>query len=252
MIHPGLVSVTFRALSLAQIVDITAAAGLAGIEWGGDVHVAPGDWAQAELAAGLCRERGLRVASYGSYYRLGQEDPAEFALVLETCRRLGAFNIRVWAGDSASTEADAAYRQAVALDARRCAGMAAEAGISLSLEFHTGTLTDTAASALALLTDVGSDNLYTYWQAFDGKGRAENLADLDLLGSRLSNVHCHSHRAGVIGPLEETADWPDYFRAAARDGKERWALIEFVAGHQAAALLRDAAVLKNWLAALSA
>ncbi len=43
MISPGLVSVTYRALPPAEIIALTAAAGLKGIEWAGDVHVPPND-----------------------------------------------------------------------------------------------------------------------------------------------------------------------------------------------------------------
>ncbi len=39
----GLVSVTFRQLSPEEIVRVAREAGLTVIEWGGDVHVPPGD-----------------------------------------------------------------------------------------------------------------------------------------------------------------------------------------------------------------
>ena len=36
MIHPGLVSITFRELSPREIVKLVADGGLVGIEWGGE------------------------------------------------------------------------------------------------------------------------------------------------------------------------------------------------------------------------
>ena len=44
----GLLSVTFRHLPFERIIELAAEAGLDGIEWGGDVHVPPGDLKQAE------------------------------------------------------------------------------------------------------------------------------------------------------------------------------------------------------------
>ena len=45
--YPALCSVTFRALTPAAIVELAAAAGLAAIEWGADLHVRPGELATA-------------------------------------------------------------------------------------------------------------------------------------------------------------------------------------------------------------
>src|SRR5690625_7433277 len=42
MLRPGICSVTYRDLPPAEIVRLAAEAGLARIEWGGRVHVAPG------------------------------------------------------------------------------------------------------------------------------------------------------------------------------------------------------------------
>jgi len=248
---PGLVSVTFRALSLAEIVNLCAEAGLQGIEWGGDVHVPPGDRAAAIEAVRLCREKGLSIPSYGSYYRLGQAEAGEFETVLTTCLDLGAKNIRVWAGNQGSLEADEVYRESLVQDGRRCARLAAEAGVRLGLEFHTATLTDTAQSALAFIADIRAENLKTYWQISPDKDRTGNLADLDMLRGCLSNIHCHHLATGRRLPLAAgEADWQAYLHAA-NDGEERWVLIEFVAGDSPDALMADAAALNGLIARLS-
>ena len=38
----GVCSVTFRALSVEEVAQLAASAGVQAIEWGGDVHVPPG------------------------------------------------------------------------------------------------------------------------------------------------------------------------------------------------------------------
>jgi len=72
MLIPGLVSVTFRQLTVEEIGELATECGLQAVEWGGDVHVPPGDFAAARRAL----DTGLKVAAYGSYYRAGVSDRA--------------------------------------------------------------------------------------------------------------------------------------------------------------------------------
>ena len=65
----GLLSVTFRSLPFERIIDLTVQAGLDGIEWGGDVHVPPGELKLAERIGQAARGAGLVNFSYGSYWR---------------------------------------------------------------------------------------------------------------------------------------------------------------------------------------
>jgi hypothetical protein len=91
---------------------------LGAIEWGGDVHVPPGDLARAREICHITRDAGLSVVAYGSYLRLGENDQPDFCAVVETTRELGAPAVRVWAGKRGSAGADEAYRRRVA---GRCA-----------------------------------------------------------------------------------------------------------------------------------
>ena len=90
--RPGLCSVTLRRLGVEDVVAAAAAAGLEAIEWGADVHVPPGDLDAAERARSACAAAGLAVASYGSYFRAGEDE--DFAPVLASARALGAPRIR--------------------------------------------------------------------------------------------------------------------------------------------------------------
>ena len=85
-VKTGLVSVTFRQKSVEEIAALTAEAGLSGVEWGGDVHVPPGDREAARRAARLTRQAGLEVLSYGSYYRC--QPGEDFTPVLESALAL--------------------------------------------------------------------------------------------------------------------------------------------------------------------
>ncbi|HZG75644.1 MAG TPA: hypothetical protein VEZ72_07275 [Paenibacillus sp.] len=125
MIWTGLLSITFRSMSPEAIAALAAEAGLEGIEWGGDLHVPHGDVEAARRVARLTAEAGLAVAAYGSYYRIGVEQPYSFDDVLASASALGAPAVRVWAGDRGSAVADGAWRALATSEANRIAEAAA-------------------------------------------------------------------------------------------------------------------------------
>ena len=70
MSNLGLVSISFRDLSVEQIIDLCKKNGLKSVEWGGDIHVPHGDTERAKRVYELCENNGISVAAYGSYYRV--------------------------------------------------------------------------------------------------------------------------------------------------------------------------------------
>jgi sugar phosphate isomerase/epimerase len=251
MLHSGLVSVTFRALSAGQIVDLVAQAGLEGIEWGGDVHVPHGDLSRAHDIGNMTRRAGLRVASYGSYYRVGHEEPVQFEVVLETAIALQAPLIRVWAGKRASMEADPTYRGHVVAESRRIAQLAGAAGLDVAFEYHRGTLTDTGASARRLLEEASHPRLGTYWQPPVAGAVVEHLKELALILPWLRNVHVF-HWAEDTGdrlPLLEGAEaWRTCLDPIRDSGRDHWLMLEFVRGDSAQVFLQDSRALLAWMA----
>ena len=252
MISPGLVSITFRKLSPAEIVGLVRQAGLRGIEWGGDIHVPHGNAARAREVRGLTQDAGLTTAAYGSYYRAAASEAAglAFARVLDSAVELGAPLIRVWAGPTGSASASPELRMQVAADLRRIATLAAAARIGVSLEFHNGTLTDTASSTRQLLDEVGHPNLSTYWQPPLEQDTAAALQDLRSLLPRLTHVHVYHWRPGSTDRLplaDGAARWRGFLDLAATAPGDRYAMLEFVEGDAPASFLRDAATLKGWL-----
>jgi len=253
MIHSGLVSITFRKLSPREIIDLVVQAGLAGVEWGGDVHVPHGDLRQARLVRRMTREARLRIAAYGSYYRVGAEGAGPFEPILDTTVELGAPLIRAWAGNRASADADAPFRARVVCETQQAADLAARAGVAIAYEFHPRTLTDTAESARKLLEDVAHENVGSYWQPPPGASVLDNLAGLDAVLPWLRNVHVFTwHRTtGERMPLADgEAGWMRVLRKAASTGRDHFALVEFVRDDAEEAFLKDAATLRRWLSLL--
>jgi sugar phosphate isomerase/epimerase len=246
-VRAGLCSITFRDSSVDEIITLAVSAGLESIEWGGDVHVPPGNLEAAKSVGERTRAAGLEVASLGSYYRC--DDLGDFPSVLSAAAALGAPRIRVWAGENGSADATAHDRERVTSRLDQAALHAAEYGIDLALEFHGATLTDTADSAVELLSGITATNVSCYWQPNVGLDDDSALAELSKLAPWVSTVHVFSW-------------WPAHERQplVARDAL--WtralsftetlpgvtdALLEFVPDDDPAVLAREAAILKTWL-----
>jgi 3-dehydroshikimate dehydratase len=256
MIRPGLVSITFRQLTAEEIIETVAAAELAGIEWGSDIHCPAGDESLARALARRTRDVGLEVAAYGSYYRAGSDEGEDFRYVLDSAVALETPTIRVWAGKSVSSaEATSDDRKRIAADLARITTLAGEQNITVATEFHANTLTDTLASTLQLFDEVADPAMQCYWQPPFKSTQLENLTAIDAIADRLANIHVfHWIDDGTDTidrrPLAEGAgDWQAYFEKFAAIPGDRWALLEFVAGDDPDAFAPDAASLRALLGA---
>ncbi len=241
----GLVSITFRKQSVEQVIDLAKAAGLQAIEWGGDAHVPHGDLPKAANARRWCADAGLQIYAYGSYYRCGVKTGPTFDAVLDSVLALGAPSVRVWAGAVGSAAADETTRTAVRDDLIRICDRARPYNVHVDLEFHDGTLTDTAESAIAFIRGVDRPNLRSYWQPRHGFSIEQNLADLAMLGDRRANVHVFHWWPDphVRWPLEDGMErWQAYLRAVA--SRPTVCALEFVRADDPAQLLADARTLR--------
>lgn len=254
MIRPGLCSVTFRRLDVANVVERAASVGLECIEWAGDVHVPPGDAASAQRARELTEQAGLAVASYGSYLRFEGTDAEarrEGEGVLDSARALGAPRVRVWAGSTGSAGTSTAERDRVVRRVQEFADAAAADGIGVGLEFHGGTLTDEIDSTLDLLAEVGCATLTSYWQPHQGMPAPQALETLRRVLPRASTIHVFSWwPLSERLPLTERAElWEGAFALLAAEGSDRDALLEFVPGDDPDLLRREAEALRSLIAA---
>ena len=250
MLHPGLCSISFRKHSVDEVIEFARGAGIEGIEWGGDVHVPPGDLALARSVRGKTEAAGLEVCAYGSYYRCN-DDTEPFGDVLDSARELGAPVIRIWAGSRGSAETPDEDRRDIAGRIRGAVLAAAGFGITVALEYHGNTLTDTRESAHRLLGEVGLPDLKLYWQPRTGGKFEDDIPELEAALPVLSHVHCFHWGPGGGGdrkPLREGTDhWKRYLELIRRAGGDRFVILEFIKDDSPDQLREDAAVLKEML-----
>lgn len=248
MILPGLLSVTFRQFGFREIVGIASGAGLKTMEWGGDIHVPPGDLGRAREVRAVTEAAGLSTAAYGSYFRLLAPDQPDFKELLETARELGAPSIRVWAGTKGSWESDDAHFHAIVAESFRIADLALQADIQIAFEFHGGTINDTCEASLRFLAAARHPAIATYWQPPLKMPDEEALAGLQALLPEVRDVHAFSwtvEETGIIRhPLSARAQmWREVFRILRSTGRDHAVMLEFVQEDSIEAFKDDA----RWL-----
>jgi len=250
MLYSGICSISFRQLSVDAILALCQQAKIEGIEWGGDIHVPPGDIELAQSVKAKTEAAGLRVCSYGSYFRCNAESGA-FSDVLESADALGAPIIRVWAGQKGSADATADDREAVVEYLRRAVIAAREMDITIALEYHGQTLTDTQSSAHQLLQEVGLPELKLLWQPRTGGDFATDLIELAAALPHLVHVHCfHWGKDGFkdrMPLLEGIKNWQAYLEPIREFGGERFVILEFIKDDSPEQFLEDAQVLHSLL-----
>lgn len=210
MFIPGLVSVTFRSLTVEEIIDLCKSNNLTCIEWGSDVHIRSGDFKAAERAGESCLKNGIIPCSYGSYYRMGQ-GIYEFSKYLDTARALGAKVIRIWAGTKSPkvllpSEYDALLREGTEL-----ARLAEKAGIIIATECHLDTLTEDARTAAGFIKKIDSPFFATYWQPNQFKTFGQNEFSAELLSPFTVGIHIFNWDQNGRHPLFEAKEkWTAY------------------------------------------
>ena len=181
----GFTTVTLRQIKdIEKIVAVAADIGADCIEWGADVHVK--DTETAKRAKSLCDAAGISVCSYGSYYRVGSNDMAEWKRVCEIAAAMGAGIVRVWLGNKDSEKTDKATYSALVDEVKAMCAVAAEYGVTVCPECHGNTYNNNTDAFLKMQKDVACDNFRTYFQS-----RYKRLEyDLDRIERTVKFIDC--------------------------------------------------------------
>ena len=265
----GLVSVSFRKHAPSEILQAAADAGLRLIEWGGDIHLPHGDLAAADAIRAQSTRYGVGIAEYGSYYIIGQSEPALFTDAAATARRLGAGAIRVWPGMNllideltgepspvAQVKGYPALRrvteqdyQRMAADARRICDEAPD--LTIALECHPASLTESDALAVRFLRDVGRENLKMMWQPNQLKGIEDDLRSIEALLPWIVGVHVFAWDAGHRRYPLAQHEKPWRARLELLRQKELNYMLEFMPDDRLESLAGEAGTLNQWIRELT-
>ncbi len=204
-----------------------------------------GDTDAAREALELCRARGIDTEVYGSYYRV---DGNGFDHVMNTAKVLGSSVIRLWAGKKGTSDTTVEERRALVSQLRRDAEEAKAQGLTLAFEYHGGTLTDNADSALRLMEEAEADNVRLHWQPNQYRDFDFNINALRKVAPYVDAVHVFAWVGNDKFPLStQEYEWRRYFDILGEHGKCTLAAMEFVPVECREDLLRDAEALRRIL-----
>ena len=217
MFKAGLVSVSFRPLSVEEIIAAAKLTNLTHIEWGSDIHAPHFALPHLEHISALCKENGI-TCSYGTYFRFGRDSVEELRPYIQAAKILNAKILRVWCGTKSSNEYTVYELNQIYTDCKAAAKLAESEGVVLGLECHNWTLTDTKESALALMQAVNSPAFQMFWQPNQFKSAEENLAYAELLSPYVICVHAFNWEQDKKFSLALAKDaWTEYLKKLNKD-----------------------------------
>ena len=249
----GLVSVSFRKLSVEEIIKLAYENELEYIEWGSQPHVPMGDVKLARRVKRLMHAKGLKCASYGSYYGVtykdGQHRPLPFKRVCKTAKALGASVVRIWAGWPGCGDIDEKTEARAVLHTREISDIAKKYGLTLAFECHWGTITEDYERAISFLKKIGRENVKMYWQANPQKTKEYDNSSIPALLPYITNVHVCNHRfvngEFIKKPIADDYDeWLNYAKQLHCD-ENRIFLLEFMPDGEPTSLPTESETLKK-------
>lgn len=159
----GLCSVTFRKMSAAKVVEIAKKAGVSYIEWGGDIHVTNTE--EARIVKSICDNEGIKICSYGSYYRVGCADKSKWEEICQIANAMNASSVRVWLGDKDSEQTTQAEYNRILEDLKSICSVAQKYNLSVCPECHDNTYNNNTDAFLKIKNELKADNFKTYFQS---------------------------------------------------------------------------------------
>ena len=226
MFKTGVVSVSFRKLSVDEVIKYVKDAGLCAIEWGSDVHAPYNDVERIEYIAKAQKEAGLYCSSYGTYFKIGENDVEELRGYIAAAKILGTNILRLWCGNKDHADLTAEEREFIISESKKAAKIAEEEGAILCMECHQKSFTNTLEGALDLMKSVDSPALRMYWQPCFKNGLEGDIEYAKAIAPYTYVVHVFYYQGGVKHPLADGFDrWEKYI--ACFDGSQHL-LLEFM------------------------
>ena len=209
----GLVSVSFRQHTPKEILEAMVLTGLSCIEWGSDVHAPCSNTERLLEIAALQKEYGIRCASYGTYFRLGETPLEELQQYIRAASILETKILRLWCGTKSGKTLREQERDDLFAACRRAAAIAEANGVTLCMECHKQTFTEDPDDADSLMRAVNSPHLRMYWQPFQWQDAEQNLKNAQKIAPYAEHIHVFHWKHEEKLPLARAIpEWQSYLR----------------------------------------
>lgn len=239
----GLVSVSFRDKSPEEILTEMKKQGLKYIEWGSDVHAPCDNMENLYRIAELQKKYCIECCSYGTYFRLGVTPIDELLKYISAAKILGTDVLRLWCGNKNSGDYSKGEKEKLFAECKKAALIAEKNDVTLCMECHSGTYTDTEKSALELMNTVNSPNFLMYWQPQQYKSREENISYAKNISPYSKHIHVFNWEKDRRFSLAEGIDkWKEYLSYFSKD---KTLLLEFMPDDNINSLKDESASLRN-------
>jgi len=236
----GLCSISFRKNSPEEILSAMKEAGLSVIEWGSDVHCPPERAGEISI---LQNQYGIKCCSYGTYFRIGVTPIEELNKYIVAAKTLGTDVLRLWCGDKNSEDHTESEKRELFTVCKTAMEIAEAKGVTLCMECHNNTYTNSKESALELMQAVNSPHFRMYWQPNQLRSEEENILYAKLLSQYTVNIHVFNWNKKEKYPLRSAKDiWKNYLSCF---DKGENLLLEFMPDNRIESLKTEAEALKE-------
>lgn len=186
----GVCTISTKSRSIESIIDICGELGVGGVEIWGEGHIGDKSPESCRSIAASANEREVSIPVYGSYLRLGGDEfDEEMETELEIADHLGADLIRVWAGEQEYQNCTEAHWERVLRDLERLGGAARDRELAVTVERHSGTVTNETEGAKMLIEAADSPAIGLNWQPLFEHDSETVADDVRQLADLVNNVH---------------------------------------------------------------
>ena len=211
MFRTGLVSISFRPLTVDEIMDLCVQNGLPLVEWGSDVHAPCDDAERLAYLAAEQKKRGITCCSYGTYFRVGINAPKELYGYIAAAKILGTNIIRLWCGKKNYEDFTAEEKELLLRDAKEIARIGEEEGVYFCMECHPKTFTNCLKGAKELMETVDSKHFLMYWQPNQNISFEENIEYATAIAPYTKQIHVFNWLQKERFPLKDACEiWRRY------------------------------------------
>lgn len=237
----GLVSVSFRNHSPREILQAAKSAGLECVEWGSDIHAPCDDLERLSELVNLQKEFGIYCSSYGTYFKLGVTELSELPKYISAAKILGTNIIRLFCGDRKSDDYTESEKAEFLSQCRKAAEIAEKSGVTLCMECHNWSFTQTIEGALELMETVNSPNFQMYWQLNQFVSVEENVEYATQISKYVKHIHIFNWKKRDRYPLGDAFEsWNKYLNCFNED---KTLLLEFMPDDRIESLEEEAKAL---------
>lgn len=240
----GFTSVTFRNKNIEEIFEIAKKSNTSYIEWGSDIHVPYDSLETAKKVADLSKKYKIKTLSYGTYYKVGENDLDKFEKIVEITNILNAKYIRVWFGNKSSKDTTENEFKDLINECKKLCKIAKKYDIIIASEMHVNTYNDSYESIERILNEMSDTaNYKTYWQTITYK--RQDLKILDAFKDKICTIHVFQWKiSGKRYPLAKgKRKWLKYLKIARENNMNL--IMEFVKDDSEANFYKDSEKLKE-------